>query len=304
MKTDHLKESNNIEDRRNEGGSASYGSGNTRLGNGILRILLAPGSFKSKLVLILLLLFLGGGAGLSGIFDTGTSHHYESTQVSQQSHTQVNDKDAQFVSKVLGTTEVFWTQTFEKEGRTYYKPKLVFYTGQTRTGCGVGQASAGPFYCPKDQKIYLDIRFYQELTTKYRASGDFAMAYVIAHEVGHHIQNQLGTLQSYQQMVRGKSEKEKNALNVRLELQADYYAGVWARYIEQENLLDVGDIEEALNAAHAVGDDTLQEQAYGYSVPDSFTHGSAEQRMRWFKRGYQYGDFEHGDTFSVPDKDL
>ncbi|MCC3175164.1 neutral zinc metallopeptidase family protein [Streptococcus gordonii] len=304
MKTDHLKESNNIEDRRNEGGSASYGSGNTRLGNGILRILLAPGSFKSKLVLILLLLFLGGGAGLSGIFDTGTSHHYESTQVSQQSHTQVNDKDAQFVSKVLGTTEVFWTQTFEKEGRTYYKPKLVFYTGQTRTGCGVGQASAGPFYCPKDQKIYLDIRFYQELTTKYRASGDFAMAYVIAHEVGHHIQNQLGTLQSYQQMVRGKSEKEKNALNVRLELQADYYAGVWARYIEQENLLDVGDIEEALNAAHAVGDDTLQEQAYGYSVPDSFTHGSAEQRMRWFKRGYQYGDFEHGDTFSVPEKDL
>ena len=304
MKTDHLKESNNIEDRRNEGGSASYGSGNARLGNGILRILLAPGSFKSKLVLILLLLFLGGGAGLSGIFDTGTSHHYESTQVSQQSHTQVNDKDAQFVSKVLGTTEVFWTQTFEKEGRTYYKPKLVFYTGQTRTGCGVGQASAGPFYCPKDQKIYLDIRFYQELTTKYRASGDFAMAYVIAHEVGHHIQNQLGTLQSYQQMVRGKSEKEKNALNVRFELQADYYAGVWARYIEQENLLDVGDIEEALNAAHAVGDDTLQEQAYGYSVPDSFTHGSAEQRMRWFKRGYQYGDFEHGDTFSVPDKDL
>lgn len=304
MKTDHLKESNNIEDRRNERGSASYGSGNARLGNGILRILLAPGSFKSKLVLILLLLFLGGGAGLSGIFDTGTSHHYESTQVSQQSHTQVNDKDAQFVSKVLGTTEVFWTQTFEKEGRTYYKPKLVFYTGQTRTGCGVGQASAGPFYCPKDQKIYLDIRFYQELTTKYRASGDFAMAYVIAHEVGHHIQNQLGTLQSYQQMVRGKSEKEKNALNVRLELQADYYAGVWARYIEQENLLDVGDIEEALNAAHAVGDDTLQEQAYGYSVPDSFTHGSAEQRMRWFKRGYQYGDFEHGDTFSVPDKDL
>lgn len=136
MKTDHLKESNNIEDRRNEGGSASYGSGNARLGNGILRILLAPGSFKSKLVLILLLLFLGGGAGLSGIFDTGTSHHYESTQVSQQSHTQVNDKDAQFVSKVLGTTEVFWTQTFEKEGRTYYKPKLVFYTGQTRTGCG------------------------------------------------------------------------------------------------------------------------------------------------------------------------
>ena len=217
-------------------------------------------------------------------------------------------KDAQLACKrcpfVLGTTEVFWTQTFEKEGRTYYKPKLVFYTGQTRTGCGVGQASAGPFYCSNDQKIYLDIRFYQELTTKYRASGDFAMAYVIAHEVGHHIQNQLGTLQSYQQMVRGKSEKEKNALNVRLELQADYYAGVWARYIEQENLLDVGDIEEALNAAHAVGDDTLQEQAYGYSVPDSFTHGSAEQRMRWFKRGYQYGDFEHGDTFSVPEKDL
>ena len=168
----------------------------------------------------------------------------------------------------------------------------------------MGQAAAGPFYCPSDQKIYLDISFYKELTTKYKASGDFAMAYVIAHEVGHHIQNELGTLQSYQRATQGKSETQKNALNVRLELQADYYAGVWARYIEEQGLMDTGDIEEALNAAHAVGDDTLQEQAYGYSVPDSFTHGSSEQRMRWFKRGYQYGDFEHGDTFSVSDANL
>ena len=302
MKTDHLKESNNIEDRRRENNFAQ--SDSTHLSSGLLRLLLAPGSFKSKIILILLLIFLGGGAGLSGIFDTGTSYNYESSQIAQQENTHVTDEEAKFVSKVLATTEEFWTQTFEKEGKTYHKPKLVFYTGQTRTGCGIGQASAGPFYCPTDQKIYLDIRFYQELTSKYQASGDFAMAYVIAHEVGHHIQNELGILQSYQQMQKGKSEKEKHALNVRLELQADYYAGVWARYIDQQNLLELGDIEEALNAAHAVGDDTLQEQAYGYSVPDSFTHGSAEQRMRWFKRGYQYGDLEHGDTFSVPEKDL
>ena len=255
--------------------------------------------------MILLLVLLSGGAGLSGIFNPEqATQNYNSSQVTRQEQTKVSDQDTKFVSQVLGTTEDFWSQAFQKEGRTYHKPTLVFYTGQTRTGCGVGQAAAGPFYCPSDQKIYLDISFYKELTTKYKASGDFAMAYVIAHEVGHHIQNELGTLQSYQRATQGKSETQKNALNVRLELQADYYAGVWARYIEEQGLMDTGDIEEALNAAHAVGDDTLQEQAYGYSVPDSFTHGSSEQRMRWFKRGYQYGDFEHGDTFSVSDANL
>ena len=171
-----------------------------------------------------------------------------------------------------------------------------------KTGCGVGQASAGPFYCPTDKKIYLDMSFYKELTTKYKASGDFAMAYVIAHEVGHHVQNELGILGKYHRMQQGLSEKERNAISVRIELQADYLAGVWARSIQDRNLLDIGDIEEAMNAAHAVGDDTLQEQAYGYSVPDSFTHGTSEQRMRWFKRGYQYGDLQHGDKMCIRDR--
>ena len=306
MKSDHLKESKNIEDRRGQSGSAySSGRSSGNIGGGILQILLSPGSFKSKIIMILLLVLLSGAAALTGLFNPEqATQNYNSSQVPRQEQTKVSDQDTKFVSQVLGTTEDFWSQAFQKEGRTYHKPTLVFYTGQTRTGCGVGQAAAGPFYCPSDQKIYLDISFYKELTTKYKASGDFAMAYVIAHEVGHHIQNELGTLQSYQRATQGKSETQKNALNVRLELQADYYAGVWARYIEEQGLMDTGDIEEALNAAHAVGDDTLQEQAYGYSVPDSFTHGSSEQRMRWFKRGYQYGDFEHGDTFSVSDANL
>lgn len=211
MKSDHLKESKNIEDRRGQsGGSYSSGRSGGNLGGGLLQILLSPGSFKSKLILILVLIFLSGGAGLSGLFDQGqTTQNYNSGQVTRQSNTQVSDGDSKFVSQVLGTTEDFWGQTFQNEGRTYHKPTLVFYTGQTRTGCGVGQASAGPFYCPTDQKIYLDISFYKELTTKYKASGDFAMAYVIAHEVGHHIQNELGTLQSYQKAIRGKSETEK-----------------------------------------------------------------------------------------------
>ncbi|MCP8989737.1 KPN_02809 family neutral zinc metallopeptidase [Streptococcus parasanguinis] len=304
MKSDNLKESRNIEDRR--GQSYSQSSGNSNLGGGILQILLSPGSFKSKIILILLLVLLGGGgASLGGLFGNGTSSQpYQSTQITRTNKTHVDDADAEFVSKVLATTEDHWHKVFQAEGRTYQEPKLVFYTGRTQTGCGVGQASAGPFYCPTDKKIYLDMSFYKELTTKYKASGDFAMAYVIAHEVGHHVQNELGILGKYHRMQQGLSEKERNAISVRIELQADYLAGVWARSIQDRNLLDIGDIEEAMNAAHAVGDDTLQEQAYGYSVPDSFTHGTSEQRMRWFKRGYQYGDLQHGDTFSLSDSEL
>ncbi|RXS45744.1 neutral zinc metallopeptidase, partial [Streptococcus pyogenes] len=169
-----------------------------------------------------------------------------------------------------------------------------------QTACGRGQASSGPFYCPGDQKVYLDISFYNELSTKYGAKGDFAMAYVIAHEVGHHIQNELGIMDNYASARQGKSKAKANQLNVKLELQADYYAGAWANYVQGQGLLEKGDIEEAMAAAHAVGDDTLQEETYGRAVPDSFTHGTSKQRQRWFDRGYQYGDFEHGDTFSIP----
>lgn len=301
MKSDDLKESRNIEDRRGQGYTQSSGN---NLGGGILQVLLSPGSFKSKIVIILLMVMVGGGAGLVGLFNSGSSQPYQSSHITRTNQAHIDDTEVQFVSKVLGTTEDHWHKVFQAEGRTYHEPKLVFYTGRTNTGCGVGQASAGPFYCPTDKKIYLDISFYKELTSKYKASGDFAMAYVIAHEVGHHVQNELGILGKYHRMQQGLSEKERNAISVRIELQADYLAGVWARSIQDRNLLDVGDIEEAMNAAHAVGDDTLQKQAYGYSVPDSFTHGTSEQRMRWFKRGYEYGDLQHGDTFSLSDSEL
>lgn len=308
MKSDKMRESSNIEDRRGQG-SGGFGPMSSGGGNGgglLLQLLLTRGSWKMKLILLLALLLFGGVSGLGGLLtgngspSTNNSSAYQTNQVSTNK-TQATDKEAQFVSKVLASTEEFWEQKFAKSGRNYQKPKLVFYQGRTQTGCGLGQAQAGPFYCSVDQKIYLDLSFYQELTTKYKAAGDFAMAYVIAHEVGHHIQKETGTLGNYHKARQGLSEKEGNALNVRLELQADYYAGAWAKYVEGQGLLDVGDIDEAMTAAHAVGDDTLQKEAYGRTVPDSFTHGTSEQRKRWFNKGYQYGDFEHGDTFNTND---
>lgn len=302
MKTDKLKESSNIEDRRGEESDA-YGGGNSSIGgNLLLQLLFSRGSWKSKLVIIIILLFIGGASGLGSILtgdNTGSSNPYQSTQVTRKKGTDVSSEETKFVSKVLASTEAFWTEAFKKEGLTYKKPTLVFYTDHIRTGCGQGQASSGPFYCSADRKIYLDISFYQELSSKYKAAGDFAMAYVIAHEVGHHVQNELGTMADYNQKRQGLSETQANALNVRLELQADYYAGAWAKYVEGEGLLDTGDIEEAMRAAHAVGDDTLQKEAYGRTVPDSFTHGTSQQRQKWFDRGYKFGDIEHGDTFAA-----
>lgn len=302
MKIDKLRESKHIEDRRGQG----HSSGNGFSGGGLLlQLLLSRGSWKMKLVIILVLLVLGGFSGLGNLLNptAPTTNSYQAGQVSNQG-VDVSDAEAEFVSKVLASTEDFWTEQFSQRGMTYQQPTLVFYTGQTHTACGTGQASSGPFYCPVDKKIYLDMSFYRDLSTKYGASGDFAMAYVIAHEVGHHIQNELGTIEDYHQERQTLSEKEANALNVRLELQADYYAGAWAKYVGGQGLLEAGDVQEALNAAHAVGDDHLQEQAYGRSMPDSFTHGTSEQRKRWFDRGYDYGDLEHGDTFSLPASQL
>lgn len=304
MKTDHLRESRNIEDRRGQG-SSSFGRGGggmrSSAGSGLLMSLLFSRlGWKGKIILVVLL-FLFGGGGIGNLLGGSTGYNsYQSTQVGQNYPTDVSDAEAEFISKVLGTTEDFWTKTFQQEGiGTYQSPTLVFYSGQTQTGCGLGQAAAGPFYCSADKKIYLDMSFYRELGSRYNAKGDFAMAYVIAHEVGHHVQNELGTLSRYAQLRQGMSEVQANALTVRLELQADYYAGAWAKFVDGQGLLDVGDIDEAMAAAHAVGDDTLQEQAYGRVVPDSFTHGTSEQRRRWFDRGYQYGDIKHGDTFNT-----
>lgn len=262
----------------------------------LLQLLFSSGKGKWLIIAILAFSLLGGGVGLGDLLGlNATQSNYETNY----SPSEVSDEDAVFISKVFNSTEDFWTQEFKKEGRTYHAPTLVIYDQQTPTGgCGVGSASAGPFYCSGDNKVYIDLTFYQDLSQKYGASGDFAMAYVIAHEVGHHVQNELGIMDRYNKERRGLSEKAANALNVRLELQADYYAGAWAHYVEGQGLLEMGDIEEAMNAAHAVGDDTLQEEAYGKSVPDSFTHGTSAQRQKWFNRGYQYGDIQHGDTFS------
>ncbi|HFI0325813.1 TPA: neutral zinc metallopeptidase [Streptococcus suis] len=299
MKIDDLRKSSNIEDRRGQRSSGPSYSGGSAGGNLLLSLLFSRLGWKGKLLLVVLLFVFGGMSNLGGLLSpTTNTNPYQSSQVTT-SGSSVSDADAEFMSKVLASTEDFWTQEFARNGLTYQAPTLVFYTDQTQTGCGTGSAQAGPFYCSADRKIYIDTSFYQELSNKYNAAGDFAMAYVIAHEVGHHVQNELGTLGAYHQKRAQLSDKEGNALNVRLELQADYYAGAWAKYVEGQGLLDIGDIEEAMNAAHAVGDDTLQQEAYGRTVPDSFTHGTSAQRKKWFDLGYTYGDIAHGDTFSV-----
>jgi predicted metalloprotease len=198
----------------------------------------------------------------------------------------------QFVSVVLADTEDAWQALLPKEiGRPYEQPKLVLFTGQVNSACGFASAAVGPFYCPGDHKVYLDLAFFDEMKRKFGAPGDFAMAYVVAHEVGHHVQNLLGLSDKVHQARGQVSQEEYNALSVRLELQADYLAGVWAHHAEKtKQILESGDVEEALNAANAIGDDTLQKRAQGYVVPDSFTHGSSAQRVRWFKRGLESGD--------------
>jgi len=200
-----------------------------------------------------------------------------------------------FVSKVLGVTEEVWGSEFDRIGRTYEEPKMQVYRGQTRTACGTGSAAMGPFYCPGDQKIYIDLSFYDELARTFNAPGDFAQAYVVAHEVGHHVQKLLGTSEKVAAM-RGRSDY--NEYSVRLELQADFYAGVWAKHSNE--YLEKGDIQEAMRAANAIGDDAIQKKQQGRIVPHTFTHGTSEQRMRWFNKGLESGRIEDGDTFSMP----
>jgi predicted metalloprotease len=203
-----------------------------------------------------------------------------------------------FVGAVLADTEDVWNDIFRQMGRQYREPTLVLFTDQVQSACGVAGAAVGPFYCPNDQKLYIDLSFYRELKSRFQAPGDFAQAYVIAHEVGHHIQNLLGTMDQMEAARQRMSEAEANQLSVRLELQADFLAGVWAHYAQQRGKLEPGDVEEALGAASAIGDDRLQRESQGYVVPDSFTHGSSEQRIRWFRKGLETGDIRQGDTFS------
>jgi hypothetical protein len=212
----------------------------------------------------------------------------------------ITDEGREFVSRVLGSTERVWGDIFQSAGRQYAEPSLVLFSGQVQSACGFASAAAGPFYCGLDRKVYIDLAFYRQLRERFRAPGDFAQAYVVAHEVGHHVQNLLGIMEKVQSRQRRASEGEGNALSVRLELQADCFAGIWAsRANRDRKILEPGDVEEGLNAAAQIGDDMMQKRAQGYVVPEGFTHGSAQQRVRWFRRGIESGDLKQCDTFAA-----
>lgn len=253
------------------------------------------GGIGGIILVVIVTLLSGGNAGdiLGSLTSTGSSSTapYEQTAEEQEL--------AEFVSVVLADTEEVWGELFQQQGMTYEDPTLVLYTGSVDSACGTATSAVGPFYCPGDAKLYIDLSFYDELQQRFQAPGDFAMAYVIAHEVGHHVQTLLGTSEQLNSLRQTLDEKEYNKYQVRFELQADYLAGVWANHAQGMNLLEEGDLEEALTAASAVGDDTIQKQAQGYAVPDSFTHGTSEQRKRWFYKGFNSGTIKGGDTFSA-----
>lgn len=248
-------------------------------------------------LVILFLVWLLGGNPLE-VLQTGESFDSSVPQVTT-GQSSANDAEREFVSVVLADTEEVWGKLFREQGMSYRAPKLVLFNSMVQSACGFSQAATGPFYCPGDEKVYIDLDFLSELQKRFKAEGDFASAYIIAHEVGHHVQKQLGITEKVMAMRDRVSEGDFNRYMVRLELQADFFAGVWAHYAKRMNLLEPGDLQEAVNAAGAVGDDRIQNQSQGYAVPDSFTHGTSEQRMRWFYKGYTTGDITAGDTFSA-----
>ncbi|MBA4258657.1 MAG: metalloprotease [Chitinophaga sp.] len=270
------RESNNVEDRRGGGSGLIAGGGIGTIIIGLLYILLGgdPAVVVNQVI-------------------------QQTPQVSTKTTSAEDEKLASFTKVVLAYTEDVWDSIYYERGETYEAPKLVLFTQQTQSGCGFASDASGPFYCPADKKVYIDLSFFKELSERFNAPGEFAMAYVIAHEVGHHIQQLNGTAAAVQQMKSKLSEKEYNQLSVKLELQADFLAGVWAHHANKlRNILEQGDIEAALNAANAIGDDRLQQQQQGYIVPDAFTHGTSKQRMYWFKKGFETGDPFQGNTFA------
>jgi uncharacterized protein len=276
------RESDNVEDERGSGG----GGGRIVLGGGI-----------GTVILVVLYLLLGGNP--QALFNSQQAQLPQSAQFDNQAP---RDEASKFVAVVLADTEDAWHEIFRQMGREYEDPKLVLFTDMIQSGCGFASGATGPFYCRGDRHVYIDLGFFRQLQERLGAGGDFAEAYVIAHEVGHHVQNLLGITDRVQAARRRVSEAEYNRLSVRLELQADFLAGVWARYADRvKHVVEAGDIEEAMRAASAVGDDRLQSRSRGYVVPDSFTHGTSEQRVRWFRRGYETGDLSQGDTFNARD---
>ena len=273
--------SSNVDDRRGISG------GGIAAGGGIIGV-----------IVYLLYTFLGGGGDSSTIPPVLPGNTPTEMTAEEKA---ADDERAEFVKVVLADTEDVWNKLYSAQGKDYPEPTLVLFRDAVQSACGNANAAMGPFYCPTDQQLYIDLSFYEDLQKKLNAPGDFAMAYVVAHEVGHHIQNLNGTADKISRLRQQVSETEYNRYSVKLELQADFLAGIWAHYAQQKNILETGDIEEALNAANAIGDDMLQKRSQGYVVPDAFTHGSSEQRMYWFKKGYQTGDLNQGDTFNSTD---
>ncbi len=294
MRLDDQRESDNLEDRRDDYGGGGGGSGGLglpiggRFGIGTILIALVGGYLLGVNPLTLL-----------GLVDE-VQHSVPQQQSAPAHRPPADDEMARFVSKVLASTEDTWRDIFQVSGKRYEDPKLVLFSGSTPSACGTGQSAMGPFYCPGDHKVYIDLAFYRDLKTRFHAPGEFAQAYVIAHEVGHHVQNLLGISGKVEAQRRRVSEAEGNALSVRLELQADCFAGVWGKHADSmRKILQPGELEQALTAAAAIGDDRLQQQSRGRIVPESFTHGSSEQRVRWFRAGFDSGDVNQCNTFAA-----
>ncbi|MBO4300604.1 MAG: neutral zinc metallopeptidase [Desulfovibrio sp.] len=281
MRWQHHEGSGNVEDRR---GQSPVG----RLGG------LPLGGRSSVIVLLVVLVAGYYGVDLTGLLSDGSMV----TPVPSTTSSGQEQELARFTSVVLKTTENAWQDIFRRSGNAYPPPKLVLYTGATETACGYGQSAMGPFYCPGDGNVYIDLAFYRDMQTRLGGGGDFALGYVLAHEVGHHVQNVLGIARKVREMQRGVSQAEANRLSVMMELQADCFAGVWGRSVQREGMLESGDLEEALNTAAAIGDDRLQRQQTGRVVPDSFTHGTSQQRYAWFKRGFDTGDPGQCNTYN------
>lgn len=299
MKWKGRRSSSNVQKRGSSGGggfgSGGFGGGG-RSGGGF-PIPMGGGLGTIILLVVLFLIFgnpLGGGSG-----PTGTPTPSQ-TEQSQQDLTADEEELQDFLAVVLADTEDYWHEIFRQNGMQYREPTLVLYQNTVRSGCGNASSNMGPFYCPQDESVYIDVSFYQDLKHQYGADGEFAMAYVLAHEVGHHVQKLLGITDKVFALQQRLPEKEFNKYMVRMELQADYYAGVFAHYTQNNGYLEEGDFEEAMGAAAAVGDDRIQEKAWGQVIPDKFTHGSSEQRMRWFRRGFEHGTLQDGDTFNAP----
>ena len=280
MKWRGREKSNNVNDRRGQSGGAMPNFGGFKMGTGG--------------VILLLVLYLVFGDGIFGGPSGNGIQSGQGTPITSEREEEYKE----FISVVLKDTEDVWHEVFKENGLKYEEPELTLFNGGIKSGCGFASEQVGPFYCSVDKNIYIDLSFFDQLKNEFGAKGDFAMAYVLAHEVGHHVQKLLGTLDQVHALQGKVSEKEYNKYSVRLELQADYYAGVFANRIKDKGILDVGDIEEAINAASKIGDDTLQEKYQGRVVPDSFTHGTSEQRVKWFKKGYESGNIQDGNTFN------